>query len=558
MKRLLSFALLVAAATLAFGCSAGEPRTDDGEVTEPEGVQLRILAINDFYGNIATSSSSFSDVGRADFLAANIAAAEAGAENSVFVSAGDLIGASPLISSLFHDEPTIEAMNLLGLDFNGVGNHEFDEGPAELLRMQHGGPHPIDGDLDGDPFDGADFQFLAANVIDDKTGKTILPPYAVREYQGVKVAFVGLTLKGTSGIVARSGVEGLTFMDEAETVNALVPILREEDIEAIVLLLHEGGFSHGGQNDCGSGLTGPVVEITARLDDAIDLVIAGHTHDEFICEIEGKWVSMADNQGRLLTVIDATLSRATKDLTVQTIKNVPNSQAGVAPVATLTALIDKYRDLSAPLANAVIGVTTADITRQLNAAGESALGDVIADAQLAATRSAETGNAVAAFMNSGEIRDNIRFAASGDEANGELTFGEGFSVNPFGNSLVTMSLTGAQIDALLEHRFDDPEAGSRGVLQVSEGFSYTWDAAQPIGSRVDEWTIAIDGAVLDPDATYRVTVNSYLADGGSGFSVLATGTKRTGGEIDLDALAAYFASVSAVAPGPRDRITRLN
>ena len=174
-------------------------------------------------------------------MAANIAAAEAGAENSVFVSAGDLIGASPLISSLFHDEPTIEAMNLLGLDFNGVGNHEFDEGPAELLRMQHGGPHPIDGDLDGDPFDGADFQFLAANVIDDKTGKTILPPYAVREYQGVKVAFVGLTLKGTSGIVARSGVEGLTFMDEAETVNALVPILREEDIEAIVLLLHGGG-----------------------------------------------------------------------------------------------------------------------------------------------------------------------------------------------------------------------------------------------------------------------------------------------------------------------------
>ena len=294
------------------------------------------------------------------------------------------------------------------------------------------------------------------------------------------------------------------------------------------------------------------------MDDAIDLVIAGHTHDEFICEIEGKWVSMADNQGRLLTVIDATLSRATKDLTVQTIKNVPNSQAGVAPVATLTALIDKYRDLSAPLANAVIGVTTADITCQLNAAGESALGDVIADAQLAATRSAETGNAVAAFMNSGGIRDNIRFAASGDEANGELTFGEGFSVNPFGNSLVTMSLTGAQIDALLEHRFDDPEAGSRGVLQVSEGFSYTWDAAQPIGSRVDEWIIAIDGAVLDPDATSRVTVNSYLADGGSGFSVLATGTERTGGEIDLDALAAYFASASAVAPGPRDRITRLN
>ncbi len=534
------------------------PQPSDQRNEQPDEVQLRILAINDFHGNIATSSSSFGGVGRVDYLAANLAAVADGAENSIFVSAGDLIGASPLISALFHDEPTIEAMNLMGLEINGVGNHEFDEGMAELLRMQHGGPHPVDGDLDGDPFEGADFQFLAANVIDDATGQTIFPPYAIRDYQGVKVAFIGLTLEGTPSIVARSGVAGLTFEDEAEVVNALVPQLRGEGIEAIVVLLHEGGFSDGGQNDCGSGLIGPIADITARLDDAVDVVIAGHTNDEFICEIDGKWVTMADHGGRMFTVIDVTLDRVTKDLAVKTINNVPNSPAGVTPDPALTTLIDRYAMLSGPLANAVIGVTTTDITRQSNAAGESALGDVIADAQLAATRGADTGNAVVAFMNTGGIRDDIVFAASGSEADGELTFGEGFAVHPFGNSLVTMSLTGAQIHTLLESQFDNPEPGSSRILQVSAGFSYTWDAARPTGSKVVPASIAIDGRVVDPDQSYRVTVNSFMAGGGDRYSVLADGTDRHGGALDLDALIAYFADTGAVAPGPQNRITRLN
>ena len=534
------------------------PQASDQPGDQPAEVQLQILAINDFHGNIATSSSDFGGVGRADFLAANLAAVADGAENSVFVSAGNLIGASPLISALFHDEPTIEAMNLMGLDINGVGNHEFDEGIAELLRMQHGGPHPVDGDLDGDPFAGADFQFLAANVIDDATGKTIFPPYAIRDYQGVKVAFIGLTLEGTPSIVTRSGVAGLTFKDEVETVNSLVPQLQEEGIEAIVVLLSEGGFSDGGQNDCGSGLTGPIADITARLDDAVDLVIAGHTHDAFICEVDGKWVTMADNRGRLFTDIDVTLNRVTQDLTVKAINNVPNSPAGVTPDPELTALIDKYDMLSGQLANTVIGATTADISRQGNAAGESALGDVIADAQLAATQSADTGNAVVAFMNSGGIRNDIIFAASGSEADGELTFGEAFGVHPFGNSLVIMSLTGAQIHTLLEEQFDNPEPGSSRILQVSAGFSYTWDAAQATGSKVDPASIAIDGRVVDPDASYQVTVNSFMAEGGDLYSVLADGTERLGGAIDLDALIAYFANTEAVAPGPQNRITRLN
>ena len=519
-------------------------------------VNLQILAINDFHGNIATSSSSFGGTGRADFLAANIQAAEAGADNSILVSAGDLIGASPLISALFHDEPTIEAMNLIGLDINGVGNHEFDEGSSELLRMQFGGSHPVDGDLDGDPFLGADFEFLAANVINDITGDTLFPAYTIRNYQGVKVAFIGMTLEGTPTIVTPSGVAGLTFNDEAETVNALVPQLQQNNIEAIVVLLHEGGFSPGGQNDCNGGLFGPIAEIVPLLDDAVDLVIAGHTNDEFVCEIDGKWVTMADTRGRLFTDIDVTLNRVTKDMTVVAINNTPNLQAGVTPDPTVTALIDKYDTLSAPLANSVIGTITTDITRTPNAAGESALGDIIADAQLASTAPAGFGDAVVAFMNPGGIRGNLDFLSGGPEFDGEVTFGEAFSVQPFGNSLVTMTLTGEQIDTLLEQQWVGQT--SPRILQVSDGFSYEWSASAPDGDRVDPNSILINGAPVFPLTTYRVTVNSFLADGGDNFQVLVEGTNRLGGEVDLDALVTYFGLNSPVAPGPQDRITRLN
>ena len=548
MKRLLSAAVLLGAAMMLFGCS----------VEETAEVRLRILAIGDFHGNVATSSDSFGGVGRADYLAAHIEAARADADHSVFVSAGDLIGASPLISALFHDEPTIEAMNLMGLDLNAVGNHEFDEGPAELVRMQQGGPHPVDGDRDGDPFGGAEFEFLAANVMVDETGETIFPPYAVRDYQGVRVAFIGVTLEGTPSIVIRHGVAGLSFRDEAETVNALVPELRATGIEAIVVLLHEGGTSDGGPDDCGSGLTGPVAEIVGKLDDAVDLVIAGNTNDEFVCEVDGKWVTMADRGGRLFTVIDVKLVRATGDMVVQSAKNLPNAQADVTPVPALTALIARYEALAAPLADVVVGNVAADVTREENEAGESVLGGVIADAHLAATRADAAGGAVAAFMNSGGIRDDIRFAASGNEADGEVTYGEAFAVHPFGNTLVTMSLTGAQVKSLLEQQFANPEPGSMRVLQVSDGFSYAWDAAAAAGSKVDAASIEINGVAVDPDGIYRVTVNSFLAEGNSGFSVLADGEERVVGAIDLDALIAYFADRGALEAGRQGRITRVN
>ena len=518
-------------------------------------VDLKILAINDFHGYIATTSDGFGGTGRADYLAANIQAARAEAEHSIFVSAGDLIGASPLISALFHDEPTVEAMNLLGLDINAVGNHEFDEGPAELLRMQYGGSHPVDGDFDDSPFLGAEFEFLAANVVIDKKGETLFPPYTIREFGGVKVAFIGMTLEATPAIVTVAGVAGLTFHDEVETVNALVPTLQRDDVEAIVVLLHEGGYTGGGPNDCGSGLVGPVAEIVPLLDDAVDLVIVGHTNDEFICEIDGKWVTMADNRGRLFTEIDVTLDRASRDMTVVTISNVANLQEGVIPDPEVTALIDRYDALAAPTANSVVGTITADIPRSRNAAGESALGDVVADAQLAATASVDRGEAVMAFAHSGGIRADLDFLSNGPELDGEVTYSGAFAVHPFGNKLVTMDLTGDQIHTLLEQQWEGQPAPHH--LQVSQGFSYAWSASAPDGDKVDPNSIVLNGAPVHPLATYRVTMPGILADGGVNFVVLTEGTNRLVGEISLDATKAYFAVHSPVAPGPQDRITQL-
>jgi 5'-nucleotidase len=546
-------ALAVAPVSATKGDNNGQGAENSKEV------HLQILAINDFHGNIATTSGAFGGVGRADFLAANMRAAEAEADNSITVSAGDLIGASPLISALFHDEPTIEAMNLIGLDINGVGNHEFDEGAEELLRMQNGGTHPVDGDLDGDGFAGADFEFLAANVTVDATGETVFAPYTIKNYQGVKVAFIGMTLEGTPSIVTPSGVAGLTFHDEVETVNALIPELQQKNIEAIVVLMHQGGFASEGGGDgdgCGT-LSGPLDDIVNGLDDAVDLVIGGHNNQRFACmDVDGKAVTMAYHSGRMFTDIDVTLNRATKDMTVVSIDNKENFQNGVTPAADLTALIDKYQTLSDPLANQVIGTVTTDISRTPNLAGESALGDVIADAQFDATSSVGFGEAVVAFMNPGGIRDNIDFVSSGGELGGELTYGEAFSVQPFGNSLVTMTLTGAQIHALLVQQWVGQT--SPRILQVSDGFTYTWDASLADVDKVDATTIKIGGVPIVPGADYRVTVNSFLADGGDNFSVLTAGTDRLGGEIDLDALVTYFDDNSPVAPGPQDRITKLN
>jgi 5'-nucleotidase len=560
--------LLCAGAVVA-GLAAALPAQADppaGKASKAKTTEIQVLGLNDFHGQLEPVPSTSSGgrigatpAGGAEYLATHVAALKATNPNTLFVSAGDLIGATPLTSALFHDEPTIEAFNLMGLDFNGVGNHEFDEGVDELLRMQEGGCHPVDGCQDGDGFGGADFQFLAANVAYKDSGETIFPPYAVRHFNGVKVGVIGMTLEGTPDIVSPAGISTVDFFDEADSVNALVPVLQAQGVETFVVLLHEGGTANGGVvneqtiNSCANP-TGALPPIVDRMDDAVDVVVTGHTNWAVNCVIDGKVVTGAAATGRLVTDIDLTVSRATKDVVGVTVENRIVTQT-VPKTAAMTALVDKYRTLATPFANRVIGSITASLLRTANPAGESSLGDRIADAQQFDAATAGTGSQFA-LMNPGGIRADLTYPSSpAGEGDGKVTYGEAFAVQPFGNSLVTMTLDGAQIDAVLEaqYRLNAQGLPANVVLQPSEALSYTVSASAPIGSKVG--AIAVDGVPVTATGTYRVTVNSFLADGGDGFPVLREGTDRVAGNVDTDAFENYLvANPSGVTPGSQDRI----
>jgi 5'-nucleotidase len=560
--------LLTVVAPAAMGQDKPAPPGQAKEKT----IEVQILGLNDFHGQLQPVPSTSSGgrigatpAGGAEYLATHVRQLRATNPNTLFVSAGDLIGASPLISALFHDEPTIEAFNLMGLDYNGVGNHEFDEGVDELLRMQYGGCHPVHGCQDGDPFNGATFDFLAANVKYKDNGETIFDGYKIHEFGGVKIGIIGMTLEGTPSIVTPAGISHVDFLDEAETVNALVPELQKQGVKTIIVLLHEGGTVDAPGNGAGSETAinqcsnprGPLPPIVEAMDAEVDVVVTGHTNWAVNCVIGGKIVTGAAATGRLVTDIDLTLNRASGNVMPdRTRVNNRIVTQDVAKAADLTALITKYDAISAPLANRVIGTISAAITRAANAAGESALGDVIADAQLFATTPSNLGGAVMAFMNSGGIRADLTYPSSPrGEGDGKVTYGEAFNVQPFGNSLVTMTLNGAQIDTLLEQQFDNPTPGASRILQISEGFAYAWSASAPTGNKVSN--ITLNGFPISPVTSYRVTVNSFMADGGDNYFVLRDGTDRLGGDVDLDALEKYFIAKGVVDPGPQNRITRV-
>jgi 5'-nucleotidase len=565
----LAFALIVGIVLMGVAPAAARPPADGPAETNARTTTIQILGLNDFHGALQPPTGSAGrlgpsgtpEFGGVEFLATHVERLRATNPNTLFVSAGDLIGATPLISALFHDEPTIEAFNLMGLDYNGVGNHEFDEGVDELLRMQYGGCHPVDGCQDGDPFDGADFEFLAANVKYKSNGEPIFAPYSIHHFNGVKVGIIGMTLEGTPQIVTPAGIQTVDFLDEAETANAAVVELKKQNVETIIVLLHEGGSTSTAGNGAGAGADkinlcanprGPVPLIVDAMDDEIDVVVTGHTNWAVNCVLDGKVVTGAASNGRVVTDIDLTVSRATKDVVSMTVNNVPVSR-DVAKAADLTGLIAKYDTLVAPLRDRVVGSTTAPLLRAANLAGESALGDVIADAQLAATSPPQFGGAVVAFMNPGGIRTDLPF--------GNITYGQLFGAQPFSNVMTVLTCSGAQIDALLEQQFRTPvtpPTPNNVILQVSNGFTYTWDAAAPIGNRVDIGSIRIGGVPIVAGTSYRVAMNNFLATGGDGFTVFTTCTDPLGGEIDVDVLEAYFEANSPVAPGPQNRITRVN
>jgi 5'-nucleotidase len=538
-----------------------EPASRADAQTAP--VDVRILAINDFHGYLRPPAGGIRiadpddktkkiavPAGGAEHMATLVRELRAGAKNNIFVAAGDLIGASPFLSAMFHDEPTIESLSMMGLEVASVGNHEFDEGKDELLRMQNGGCHPLDKCQGPHPFPGAKFHYLAASTFDRNTGKTIFPAYEIREFDGIPVAFIGLTLKGTPDIVSPVGVAGLEFRDEADTVNALVPELKARGVEAIVVLIHEGGFPTGDYNEC-PGISGPIVEIVKKFDRAVDVVISGHTHQAYVCEIDGRLVTSGDKYGTIVTAIDLKLDPVTRDVISARADNVIVRTSTYASDPEQTALLESYDRLAAPIADRRAGAVTDTLSRTPNEAGESALGDIIADAQLAATIKDANGAAVIAFTNPGGIRTDIA-----KKPDGAVTYADVFASQPFRNQLVTLTLTGTQIKNMLEQQWLDPKRPR--ILQVSKGFTYAWDGTKPYGERVAADRMSLDGARIEPAQNYRVTVNNYLAVGGDGFSVLKDATAQLYGGYDADALYAYFQANSPIAPATPDRIQRMN
>ncbi|WP_427913163.1 bifunctional metallophosphatase/5'-nucleotidase [Ramlibacter sp. MMS24-I3-19] len=580
-------ALLLGGALLA-GCSQ-LPRTGPADSAAP--VHLQLLAFNDFHGNlepprlaINASAAGATTVrvpaGGAAYLASAVRDLRSRNPYTAVVAAGDLVSASPMPSSLFLDEPTVAVANAIGLDFNAVGNHEFDRGAAELLRLQNGGcerytqrePCALD-----KPFPGARFQYLAANVL-RADGGTLLPATGVKEFRTpagpVRVGFIGMTLRETPVLVSPSGVAGLTFADEASTANALVPTLKAQGADVIVVLIHQGGATTGGYDDKSCpGLTGDIVPILAKLDPAIDVVVSGHTHRAYICDhgrIDPKrpfLLTSAGQYGTLLTSIALTFDPRTRRVVAKTADNVIVQGEGFVGAAgqrievtpqyprfdkapDVAAIVERYVAAAAPLAERVVGRLAASITRAAAPSGEMALGDLVADAQLAAMQAPQKGGAQLAFTNPGGVRADLLVPAGG----GPVTYGQLYAAQPFGNTLVVKTMTGAQIKAVLEQNLVTVQSAPR-VLQPSANFSYTYDARGPKGSRVV--AMRLDGVPVDPARSYRVAMNSFLAAAGDGYTVFTEGTSPTGGGLDLDALESYIAAQGALQPPVTSRVLRV-
>lgn len=528
-------------------------------------IDVRILAINDFHGQLSEGRRvAGRPVGGAAVLAAYLKAAQMGMEEqTLIVHAGDHVGASPPASALLQDEPSITFLNLLANKdcsrrdpfkpscnlVGTLGNHEFDEGVEEMLRLIEGGNHPLGPFLE-EPYRGARFPYVSANVVDAESGKPILRPYVIKKVKGMPIAFVGAVLKETPTIVTPTGVAGLAFLDEAESINRYIPELKKQRVRAVVVVIHQGGTqaTFPGETQPNGLVNGAIVDIVSRLDDEVDLVISGHAHsftNAILKNSNGKEIllTQAFSAGTAYGEIDLSIDRKTRDIVAKSaaiVTTFADEGPGLTPDPAAAQLTAAAEEEVAPLVNQVIGEAAVDILSTQNAAGESAMGNLIADAQRAAM------GTDFAFMNPGGIRASLNA--------GPATWGELFTIQPFGNSLVRMDLTGQQIYTLLNQQWLNQPFPR--IMQIS-GLTYTWDNNLPIGNRIVE--VRKDGMPIDPAASYSVTVNSFMAAGGDNFTVLPQGLNQVGGPVDLDALIAYVQGLpqpfSALIEG---RIVRLN
>ena len=560
-------------------------------------VPLRLIGINDFHGNLEAGSLSLTlpdpqapdtplrvPAGGAPALAGLVKTLRAGAPHSLMLSAGDLIGASPLVSTLFRHESTVEVMNHIGLEADALGNHEFDAGVAELKRIGRGGcaatapESPVSSCALG-TYAGARFPLLSANVLDAR-GRHVFAPYVIKRYAGIRVGVIGAVTRSTPSIVVPSGVAGLRFIDEAEAVNRAARRLRAQGVKAIVAVFHEGGElgtpqQRGDWNDTRCpGAHGPIFDIAKRLSPDVGVIFSAHTHQGYRCEVDGRIIIQGTSYGRGVSVVDMALDPTTRrfvpaltrsiNLPVLNERTDPALRERLAaalpapygdvlrstqPDAAVAAQVARYAAVAAPRAARPVGQINGTFTRS-GSRTDSAAGRLIADAQLAATRGAQAGAAQIAFMNPGGIRSDLECQGTPPCT---VTFGQAFTMQPFGNSLMVMSLSGAQVKALLESQ-QKPAATEPMFLQPSEGLTYTWQADAPAGERVQD--LRLHSEALVPTQTYRVTVNSFLAEGGDGFVLLKEGTARLGGGQDVDALVAYLGASPPREPSAQARISR--
>ncbi|MET9261853.1 bifunctional metallophosphatase/5'-nucleotidase [Amycolatopsis sp. NPDC004079] len=527
---------------------------------------VRIIAFNDLHGNLEPPSGSSGritlpdgskvDAGGAAYLATHVKQLEAQVRNSMVLSSGDNIGASPVISALFHDEPTMDFLNDLGVKASVVGNHEFDEGYRELLRMQFGGCNKTDGCQFRKSYDGARFPLLGSNVYFDN-GLPALLPFSIQYSGGVPVGVIGATLKDLPSVVTPEAIKGLKFGDEVEAINRTANILDRLGVKAQVVLLHQGdeALPGAGPNDCKVQPNGEAGTIAKNVTPKVDAIFTAHSHQQYNCVIndpagQPRPVIQGASFGRLLSVVDLKIDRRTRDVVrSQTKAHNEIVTRDVTPDPAVTKLVDEAKTKAAPIANKQVGTITADLPAAGGPSGESPLGDVIADAQLEGTKS---NNAVIAMTNPGGIRADLTYkSSSAGEGDGVVTYGEAFTVQPFSNIMQTITLTGANLKNVLEQQWGQP--GGTKILQISKSLHYTYSAAAPVGSRVSN--ITVNGTAIDPAAKYRVSVNNFLAAGGDGFSEFTKGTDLAGGPVDLDAFIAYLGAHPGIAPPPADRIT---
>ncbi len=529
---------------------------------------MQILSFNDFHGHLDPESG----VGGAAALAGKVEELRAaeGDRTSITVAAGDLIGGSPLTSGLFQDEPAIQVLEALGLDTSAVGNHEFDEGVDELLRIQNGGCHPVDGCYGGTTYDGADFPYLAANVVWKDTGEPILPPTYVENIKDgkgkpVRVGFIGVVTSALPTLVSPGGIADVDVLDEADTINYYAGKLQKRGVETIVVLMHEGGFQTSTDPNACANLSGPVLDINAEVTEAVDLMVTGHSHVGYICQLADpagnmRYVTQAQNYGNLVTETHLLIDKKTGDVVRAKSTAVNHRVPTTGPQsAAVQVIVDFWNALADPLGAQVIGTISEDIPGSSSNPGcrcEEMPGyDMVADAILWGTQGA---GAQIAFMNAGGVRSQLMLGdITNGEAAGEVTYEEAFDVAPFGNILVTLDMTGAQIDTVLEQQYQPilrPGARVTQFLAPSEGFTYTWDTTQPQGSRASN--LMLNGVPINPATTYKVGTLSFLAEGGDLFTGFRDATNLVGAGDDLENLVAYIKANPGL-DAPEDRVTGL-